>query len=185
MENSIFHKLCRKCKKNKELVCFSRDTKHKDGLNTWCKQCSKEYVATYYIENSVKIKANSLEWQRFNTEKRKNITGKYYKSNSAECISRTLKWRRVNPAKCKAIKAKYRACKILATPTWLTKSQFSEIEQFYQNATSKTKMTGVVHNVDHIVPLQGKNVSGLHVPWNLQILSASENCKKSNKVMVL
>ena len=183
MTNSIYDKLCRKCKKNKELVCFSRDRKSKDGLNSWCKKCSKDYVAIYYKENAEQIKKNALEWQKSNVEKRKNIVNKYYEANSTECVMRTLKWRRANPAKCKAIKAKYRAAKGSATPSWLTDNQFIEIEQFYQKATSQTKVTGVIHHVDHIVPLQGKNVSGLHVPWNLQVLSAHENHKKSNKVI--
>ncbi|MEQ6358083.1 hypothetical protein ABNX05_26230, partial [Lysinibacillus sp. M3] len=59
--------------------------------------------------------------------------------------------------------------------------QLDKIEWFYQEAKRLFKDTGVAHHVDHIVPLQGKYVSGLHVPWNLQILTALEISKKSNK----
>ena len=79
-------------------------------------------------------------------------------------------------------KAAKRRTKILVqTPPWLTKEQREEIINLYQEAAALTKHTGTQHEVDHIVPLRGKNVSGLHVPWNLQILTEQENRQKSNK----
>lgn len=64
--------------------------------------------------------------------------------------------------------------KINRTPPWLNKDQLIQIEEL-------TKQTNIKYHVDHIIPLQGKNVSGLHVPWNLQVIPASENLSKSNK----
>lgn len=45
-------------------------------------------------------------------------------------------------------------------------------------------MSPIPHEVDHIHPLRGSNFCGLHVPWNLQILTKSENCSKGNKLMI-
>jgi len=77
--------------------------------------------------------------------------------------------------------AKYFYSKIDRTPKWLTKEQHLEIKKIYAECMEMTKITGIKHNVDHIVPLRGDLVSGLHVPWNLRIIPASENFKKSNK----
>lgn len=65
-----------------------------------------------------------------------------------------------------------------ATPSWVDRS---EIRQFYIAAANETLRTGVSHHVDHIEPIQGFDVSGLHVPWNLQVVTASYNCAKSNR----
>lgn len=70
-----------------------------------------------------------------------------------------------------------------ATPPWLTRNQKSEIRQLYQIAITMTKTTGEQYVVDHIVPLRGNDVCGLHVPWNLRVITQEENLKKSNKLV--
>lgn len=65
-----------------------------------------------------------------------------------------------------------------ATPVWASRSAIADV---YADCARITEETGVVHHVDHIVPLQGALVCGLHVAWNLQIIPATENLSKSNK----
>ncbi len=68
-----------------------------------------------------------------------------------------------------------------ATPAWLSRRQKSEIRQLYQIAITMTQTTGEQYVVDNIVPLRGETVCGLHVPWNLRVITQEENLKKSNK----
>jgi 5-methylcytosine-specific restriction endonuclease McrA len=71
---------------------------------------------------------------------------------------------------------------ILAKPSWLTQEQKKQIKDIYVEAKRKSGYLPYrVYHVDHIIPLQGNDVCGLHVPWNLQILSAEDNLRKSNK----
>ena len=69
-----------------------------------------------------------------------------------------------------------------ATPKWLTREQRGEIVAFYKEAHRMSQETGVKHHVDHIVPLGGVGICGLHVPWNLQVITATDNLKKGNRV---
>tara|TARA_R110000824_G_scaffold44937_1_gene130362 strand:- start:426 stop:965 length:540 start_codon:yes stop_codon:yes gene_type:complete len=68
-----------------------------------------------------------------------------------------------------------------ATPSWLTKEHKQRIKQKFEIAKRLTETTGIPHVVDHIVPVQGENISGLHVPWNMQVITRRQNAKKSNK----
>lgn len=91
----------------------------------------------------------------------------------------SLQWARDNRDKCNAIKAKRRAAELRAMPPWYP-DEHEEICKLYRRARQLSNETGIPHHVDHIVPLQGKNVSGLHCLANLQILTAQENFRKSN-----
>lgn len=70
-----------------------------------------------------------------------------------------------------------------ATPKWLTRAQKSQIRQLYQIAITMSQTTGEQYVVDHIVPLRSDEVCGLHVPWNLRVITQEENLKKSNKLL--
>lgn len=105
----------------------------------------------------------------------------YYKENKEESSVRNAIWYKANPGTVNALAAKKRAIKLQATPKNLNKEQKLEIQAVYIEAARLTKETGIKHHVDHILPLQGEEISGLHVPWNIQILTASENIKKKNK----
>jgi 5-methylcytosine-specific restriction endonuclease McrA len=70
-----------------------------------------------------------------------------------------------------------------ATPVWLTKDERLKMRELYVQARKLTALTNEQYVVDHIVPLQGETVCGLHVPWNLRVITQEKNLKKSNKLV--
>jgi hypothetical protein len=98
--------------------------------------------------------------------------------------ARTKAWKEVNPAKVIANTTRRKKHVKLRTPSWLTKDDHKVIWGFYSIAAMLTKHNNEKWEVDHIIPLLGKNVSGLHVPSNLQLLRSSDNLKKSNQFEV-
>ena len=92
-------------------------------------------------------------------------------------------WKERNPvwvrADTKARRRKHRE----ASPKWLSSTQKAAIRELYKIAITMTKTTGEQYVVDHIVPLRGESVCGLHVPWNLRVITQEENLQKSNKLV--
>lgn len=105
----------------------------------------------------------------------------FAKQNPEIVNKRARKWAALNRDKKNQNWQRYRASKTQRTPKWLAKKHFAEIEEFYTIAKMFQIYTGESYHVDHVVPLKGKNVSGLHVPWNLTVIPAKENCRKFNK----
>jgi len=123
----------------------------------------KEYFLKRNIPNT--LKANR-EWYARNVDEQRIRASKWYKNNTARSL---------------ALSARRRAAEINATPSWLNQIQLNQIEEMYDVAAACDTQIGVKHHVDHIFPLQGKNFCGLHVPWNLQVIPATENIAKHNK----
>jgi hypothetical protein len=131
----------------------------------------KEYFAERYQQDKSKIRARLDAISR---EQKSLKNKKWYEKNKEHAKQVSAQWAKNNPHKRAATFAKYRATKLQAIPKWLSDSQLKAIESIYKSCP-------VGYEVDHMVPLQGKEVRGLHVPWNLQYLTVSDNRQKSNK----
>ncbi len=191
-------KTCTKCKEEKSLDSFNKRSQTKCGLKYRCRTCEhpnllkpkipskwteeytieykKQYRKKYRELNREKLRETDRLYQLKNKEKIKE----YDKLNRARISKNYLINHR---AQIYANNAKRRAIKYQATPKWLNRQHLREISELYKESVRLTKETGIIHHVDHIIPLRGKNVRGLHVPWNLQILTATENHKKTNKLI--
>ena len=179
-------KLCSKCEEWRAIEEFHKDKNSLTGLLASCKDC----YSLHYRENAEIIKSRVSKYRDNNPEKIKQKHLDFYKNNKEYCAQKANHWAEKNPEKRKEITnnygkrtqkqknartAKYRAIKIQATPPWISEQQLDEISRIYINCPPG-------YHVDHIVPLRGKGVRGLHVPWNLQYLPALENMSKGNKL---
>jgi hypothetical protein len=99
--------------------------------------------------------------------------------------ARVSAWKKANPGKVIANTTKRKQHIRIRTPKWLTAIDFERIQTEYQLAALLTKITGTKWEVDHNIPLLGKNVSGLHVPNNLQVVQKKDNLIKSNRFEVI
>jgi hypothetical protein len=173
---------CSVCKTQKPLTEFHRDKSRKGGLNYSCKCCMIQRRAEYYSKNASIANKASRRWNEENSEKNKEAKRLWYLKNSDRQRALHRKWSRENPDQVSANSADRRAAKAARTPPWLTSRQCTEIQSYYALAAARSKELGRKMHVDHIVPLKGKLVSGLHVPWNLQVIPAEENLSKGNRL---
>lgn len=191
--------LALKCKKCINSYCVGSSEKiklrKKSYYNKNCNRLKKESIDRYrinaekvkatlrarYLANPDKFKIKSKTYQKLNKKKISLTKAQYRLINHSKMKAKDLAYRKANPGKVNALAMKRYAAKLKRTPKWLTKENFREIQQLYLRSYKLTQETGILHEVDHIVPLQGKEVNGLHVPWNLQVITAKENNKKGNK----
>lgn len=103
----------------------------------------------------------------------------YYARNMETVRGRRARYVQRNYGKVAALWVKRRLRQADATPSWLSPAQRAEIEAVYEHARDCRLITGEPYHVDHIIPLMGDGVCGLHVPWNLQVLPADVNQRKS------
>ena len=180
-------KVCCKCKISKPHSEFSKVSNpakgDRFGLKSKCKKCRAAQNNEYNRKNLDKTLENRRKWYQQNREYA-CFRAKVWRDTNKEWHAANNKdWKARNPAKNTANAARYKARKLKATPVWLDAIQIAQIEEFYDIAACKTVQTGIAHHVDHIIPLNGGIVSGLHVPWNLQVLTAFENVSKKNKIL--
>lgn len=191
-------KQCSKCGEIKEISKF-RAAKTRNGtfqVRHQCKECERKSSLKYEEANREKRRQEKRDFYKENLEKELQRKREFYVANTDKEKARAAAWRKANreylrekdrkhakanPAYFVYKTQKRHTAKLKRTPPWLTEDHFNQIKTEYELAAWCSEVMGEKYNVDHIVPLRGKTVSGLHVPWNLQVIPAKDNFKKGNR----
>lgn len=172
------------------------------GINIYLstKYCGKKHRPVRYVSNDVcvtcaracGIKGYYEKWEEKKKyfrdrskflmqtcpEKLRQKNNAWTARNREKASRNACEWAKKNPEKSSLRAAEYRAKRRSAIPSWANRK---EILEFYVEAKRISKETGVLHSVDHIVPLKSDLVCGLHCQENLRIITHSENCAKQNR----
>jgi len=142
-----------------------------------------EEARKYYATYPEKCAAKTKKWYESNLdaarEMRRTSAAKMRVIHADAIKVRKSEYAKNNRDIINAAVARRKAAKLMRTPEWLDSVSLKEIE-FTYTWCAALRSCGLDYHVDHIVPLQGEGVSGLHVPWNMQVIPAVENIKKSN-----
>lgn len=131
-----------------------------------CLSCRAEHLKSWREQNPGKVKQhNALQYEKHADKIKENVR----------------KWGKKNPVKVFANSRANYSKRRMRLPKWLTPDDRWMIEQAYELAALRSKMFGFSWHVDHVLPLQGKLVSGLHTPYNLQVIPWVDNVRKANK----
>lgn len=165
------------------------------------KPCKYGHIALRKTKGTC-VECLKVEWQQSNAARAllpKSMASKesgkrYYERNKELVIIRAMgrtnedrrryrkAWKENHPEEVLASTNDRRRRHKNAAPKWLSSEHKEAIRQLYKDAITTTRITGKQYVVDHIVPLRSEVVCGLHVPWNLRVITQEENLAKSNKV---
>ena len=126
------------------------------------KKDAYDRMMRWKAENREAVNANAKRWRDENPEKTKAYVQAQAANRKANVIKRRLKMEK-------------------ATPAW---ADVDKMQAFYDEAQRLTRETGIQYHVDHIIPLQGETVTGLHCEANLQVIPAVENIRKGNRLKI-
>jgi hypothetical protein len=166
-------KLCPKC--SVLTNNFGANRARKDGLQTYCRECMRAYASARGYDKErweANREAESERNRKYRTENAERLQAYHRDKKRA--------YRAENPAKVRANNIARKHGERRATPAWADRAAMNAI---YGRAKELQSTDGIERHVDHVIPLKHPMVCGLHVPANLQVLTAAENMSKKNKLL--
>jgi 5-methylcytosine-specific restriction endonuclease McrA len=150
-----------------------------------CVECTKEDWAIDNEKRKEKPKSEAAKaaGRRYYEKHKELVVARAAARPPEERRKARNKHKEKNPELYKALTSVRKRRHRAATPKWVTKEQKTQMRQMYLEAQRLTEITKERYVVDHIVPLINDSVCGLHVPWNLRVMTQEENLKKSNKLL--
>jgi post-segregation antitoxin (ccd killing protein) len=190
-------KVCVVCNNSKPLSEFYKRKDSPDGYRNDCKLCRRSVSSkNYYTDQDLGKQKRREYYARLKAENPNlsaEIYARYresslehsrlaYQANAEERKAKQRLWSKTNRGIANALGRRYKLKKAKATPLWLTPEQIYNMQCTYKVAAQLSETSSQKWHVDHIVPIRGKDVCGLHVPWNLQLLPAKMNMQKGNRI---
>lgn len=179
----MLNKTCTVCCLEKDLESFYKTKDGKFGRHSMCKSCLLSKNKENRDKNKARDRVKKQAYYLVNKEAIGERNRKNYLANRESRLETNRRWKKLNYHKVISSVSLRKEKIRIATPKWLSPQQKTEIENFYWLAKDLSVVSGEAYHVDHIVPLRGKDVCGLHVPWNLQVLPADINLAKSNNLL--
>jgi hypothetical protein len=201
--------VCRNCQEEKETSCFYKHPTCVSGFSAICKPCHKdrmkvrqeskaseisEYHKAYRKEKAEELFSKRKEYRQSNAEtiaerkraaylsdidRQRESRKEWQRNNPEKVAARNARWKKANPDKVLASTIKRLSHIQRATPSWANEFFIAEA---YHLAKVREKVLGGKWHVDHVIPLRGKTVCGLHVENNLQVIPATMNLRKGNRL---
>lgn len=171
-------KLCKTCCGEKPFTEFSKHRETADGHRPECKACRSERERQRRLADPETLRAKDRERSKAERPRRNATALKWARNNPDKAKASKAAWFRNNPHMRAAYVAKRRAHLLNATPPWV---DYEKVDAIYAEASAMREL-GIDVHVDHIVPLLGGTVTGLHWHGNLRLMLASENITKGNRV---
>lgn len=166
--------LCSACRERLPQASFYLSNARSTGVSTNCRACSIKSASEWRLKNK----------DRHNASKRKSVqsnptAARQWRQENKGFLSEYARGYRKRNSALYAHHAAMRR-KACVVPPWADKEA---IKALYEKAQQLSEQTGEAHHVDHVIPLKGKTVCGLHVESNLQVLRAAENLTKKNRLL--
>lgn len=186
-------KTCTNCAEQKGFERFTKSAGMADGHLNQCKDCVNARLREKRRANPEATRAACQAWRDKHPERMRASAKKWRQANPEAVREQTRKWQRENPEKNMARMARWKKANPIGSRLYASRRRVREagrtlgcsdeaLRAVYERARLLTLVTGVKHHVDHEIPLGGRGVCGLHVPWNLRCIPATDNHRKSNKL---
>jgi hypothetical protein len=172
----VLEKVCTKCQILKSISHYGIADSKFNRLRGDCKSCRSEITKAWYYANKEGRSKTIKKWSVENRDRKKATTSQWQDNNRQKLSEYGKRYYNKYPGKM----AEKRTLRRQIQVNWVSDLDRKIMNEIYKKAKYYTKLTGIKYVVDHIIPVKGKNVSGLHVPTNLRVMPALLNTIKGN-----